>query len=70
MKIGVKISGEANGRVYEILVPAVIDSDGKLMVSFTAANAAAHALRSEMYPESVRDRTPPVRSPRQYVRKK
>ena len=51
--IRVKVIAEYCGKHYALGIPAIIDSDGELTITYLQATAAAHMLRSEMHPETL-----------------
>jgi len=62
--------GEYAGRKYALLIPAIIDSDGEITITYLAGFSAAMMMQSEMFPKTVRDRVPKVHSPRKHKRAK
>lgn len=69
MNIRIKLSGEYAGRKYAVLVPAVIDSDGEVTITYMAGWAAVMGMQAEMFPETVKDRSPKPGIPRKHKRK-
>jgi hypothetical protein len=69
MNIRIKLAGEYAGRKYAVLIPCIIDSDGEVTITYMAAWAAVTGMQAEMFPESVKDRSPKPAIPRKYQRK-
>jgi len=50
--ITVKVAGEWNGKKYEVLVPAIVDTDGFVTVTHTSAYGASLCMLAEANPAS------------------
>jgi hypothetical protein len=49
--ICVKVAGEWGGKKYEVLVPAIVDTDGNVTITHTAAYGASLCMAAEANPE-------------------
>lgn len=50
--ITVKIAGEWEGHHYEVLVPAIIDTDSYITITHTAVHGAALCMLAEAIPDA------------------
>lgn len=52
--ITVKVAGEWNGKRYEVLVPAIVDTDGHVTITHASAQGAALCMLAEANPDQFR----------------